>query len=95
MLSKKKPDCVKCGWVPVIPENFEVIELISKYANLMVDGMGAMSAQGIDKVLEWENLEYREDLIQKLIIYLTVSLKKRNEDITHGSTTDARIRSKR
>jgi len=82
----KIPDCIKCGWNPIIPENYEVMEILFKYSNFMVDGMGGLNAQGIDKVLEWENIskEETQKIIQKITIYLTTSLQVQHEEQKHG-----------
>ena len=73
-----KPDCVKCGWVPIIPKNYDVMNIIYKYSSFMVDGMGGMNSQGIEKVLDWEGIEPEDKskYIQKIIIYLTTALKR-------------------
>ena len=85
MLSGKKPNCIKCGWVPILPENYEVMEILLKYSSVMVDGMGAVNIQAVNQVLEWEGIEPKESIIQKILVYIFVSLRKRSEDIRDGT----------
>ena len=86
-MGKKKPDCFKCspdGFVIVIPENYEVLGILDNYINLMIDGNSSINAQGIHKVLEWERLENDILLRQKILMFITASLSKRNEVLQHG-----------
>jgi len=82
----KKPDCITCGWKPIISKNFEVMNIIFKYSNFMVDGMGGLNAQGIDKVLEWESIEedMKLQIIQKITLYLTTSMQVQHEEQKHA-----------
>jgi len=83
MSKDKKPDCVKCGWRPIIPDNFEVMEIIFNYANLFVDGMGGLSSIGIDKVLEWESVvdqKQKSKMISKIILYMSAYMSAQRED---------------
>ena len=84
MFSGNKPDCEKCGWVPIIPENFEVMELLTRYTNVMIDGMGGVNVRSIDTILKWEGVEPSDIIIQKILMYLFVSLKTRSEETKHG-----------
>ena len=93
MLSGKKPDCIKCGWVIVIPENFKVIEIIDTYQSCFMDGMGGINPAGIDSVLEWEGVEKEPTFIQKILIYLLVSAKKQSEESKHGQENRTGIHS--
>ena len=91
MFSGNKPDCVKCGFVIVIPENYEVVEIIDTYNSCFIDGMGGINPEGIDNVLEWTRTEKSETNIQKILIYTLVSKKKQSEAIKHGETNRARV----
>lgn len=78
-----KPDCVKCGWKPVILENYEAMEIITNYSNVMIDGNGSICALGVDKVLDWNHINDpfgRITLIKKILLYLSVYLSSRFED---------------
>ena len=92
MFSGKPPDCVKCGFVIVIPENYEIVEIIDRYQNCFVDGMGGLNPTGIDKVLEWEDVERSVVNVQKILIYIIVSMKKQREESDHGTQNRASIR---
>jgi len=71
MFSGGKPDCVKCGFVQVIPENFEVIHIIEKYVNFMIDGMsGSPDLFKILKILELEDLEDDRIILEKILFYI-------------------------
>jgi len=71
MFSGKKPDCNACGFVRIIPENFEVMHLIEKYLPFMMDGFsGGADIFKILKIMELENLEDRKDLLEKVLIYI-------------------------
>jgi len=94
MFSGNKPDCVACGFVIVIPENYQVVEILDTYQSCFVDGMGGINPGGIDNVLEWEGVEKDPGFIQKILIYLIVSAKKRSEEAEHGKENRARIRNK-
>jgi hypothetical protein len=94
MFSGKLPDCISCGFVIVIPENYTVVELLDTYQSCFIDGMGGINPEGIDKVLEWENIEKDITLIQKILIYLIVSSKKRSEE-RDGTKNRARVLDKR
>ena len=59
MFSGKDPDCVKCGFTIVIPENYQVVNLIDTYMNFFLDGMGSLNVLGIDKVLDWKRLQIK------------------------------------
>lgn len=69
-MSGTKPDCIKCGWKPVIPENFEAIEIINNYMLLMVNEHG-LNATGVDLVLKWEDKSDDKILRDKILIYIT------------------------
>jgi len=94
MFSGNKPDCIACGFVIVIPENFVVVEILDTYHSCFMDGMGGINTIGIDTVLEWEGLEKDPGLIQKIIIYLLVSSKKQSEESKHGQENRTGISSK-
>ena len=79
-MSGEKPDCKKCGFVLVIPENYELMEIMNIYQNFFIDGMGGMSAVGISNVLDWENKQGNKALLQKIIMYISYILIRRSED---------------
>lgn len=84
-MGKGKPDCNICpphGWRPIIPDNYDVMELIFKYNSLMYDGMGAINSQAIDKILEWEDIigDEKKIFIQKILLYLVTASQTRHEE---------------
>ena len=70
MFSGNKPDCVKCGFVIVIPENYETVNLLDRYINFFLDGMGSINTLGIDKVLDWEEITDKIPYAYKIQYYL-------------------------
>ena len=71
------------------------MRIIFKYGTLFVDGMGGLNSVSIEQVLDWEEVdpEKRLEFIEKIILYIIVSLEKRNEETTHGTEDRAGIRS--
>ena len=78
MLNKPSPDCIKCGWVKVIPKNFEVMSVIDRYINSFLI-MGSINFQAIESVLQIENIDVNNTNIQKILIYINNLLQQRNE----------------
>lgn len=71
MFSGKMPNCKKCGFVKIIPENFEVMHVIEKYLPHMMDGFsGTPDIFKILKIMELEDLEERKDLLEKVLFYI-------------------------
>jgi hypothetical protein len=69
----------------VLPGNMLVMSIISTYAPLFFDGMGGISATGIQMALEAEGLVGNRELIKKIISYCTAALKSSNsKDDTNG-----------
>jgi len=77
----KVPDCVKCGKVDVIPENYLTYGLIEKYSSAFVDGMGGINASGIKLALEVEDipLELQRDLIKGILLFVTTGLRTQRQ----------------
>ena len=92
-----KPDCKRCspnGYKTVIQENIEVMEIIMDYFPYFFEGMGSPSLSSILLVLKLEGHEDREDLFQKLLLYVKEAtrttekgLKQKNKIISQGKTT--------
>ena len=95
MFSGKKPDCVACGFVLVIRENFEVMELISYYQNSFVNSMSGFNADAIISIMELEGVQDKVKTLRKIILYLSVYLSKRDEESQDGKTNRTRIHSHR
>jgi hypothetical protein len=96
MFSKKKPDCIACGYVKVIPENYEVMDLISRYMNYFVDGMGGLNTNGILNIIDLENVSEKIKTIYKIQYYIVSYMNKKysdldkpnnSEEITNGKTS--------
>jgi len=98
MFSKKSPNCELCGYVKTHTNNVDVLETVTKYGNLMIDGMGGLNIVAIEKVLDIEEYEGKErDYIRgKLLIYLSEALKEHQEEyLTDGKNSEHRSSSKR
>jgi hypothetical protein len=94
MFSGKKPDCVRCGFVLVLPANFEVMELITFYQNSFVNPMAGFNADSIISIIELEGVEDKVGTLRKILLYLSVYISKQSEE-TDGKTNRTRIRSNR
>lgn len=70
MVGKGKPDCVKCGWVPVIDENIEFIYILNKYSMIIGNGFGGIYADSLRYINENEDIDM-EVFIKKLNIYIS------------------------
>jgi len=46
----------------------------------MVDGNGAASAQGIDSVLEWNQIKDKQKQSYKLLVYIATALRVKSEE---------------
>lgn len=85
MMSGKLPDCVACGWVASLPSNYEVMDLIDTYSEVMTDitgvGMtGLVMRPNITKifsVFELEGIDSDKQyiLFQKIKYYINVASK--------------------
>jgi len=53
-MANKKPDCVKCGWVPATDGNGEFITLLDKYHVLMSGGDSTIQADTIKLICDIE-----------------------------------------
>ena len=60
----------------ILEENSIVIDIVYKYFNILLDGMGSINSSGIISVLELEgiNKKVRGIYLQKIIHYVTISL---------------------
>lgn len=79
-----EPPCDKCKIVKVLPENNIIIYIINMYGGVLTNGMGGISADGIRLVLDTENIEDRELITQKLIIYLSAALNTQHKERADG-----------
>ena len=75
----KKPDCIKCGWVELLPENFEAMELINRYANSYVDMNGNVDLKSVLATIEIENISDRYTTLQKVLLFMKTALKTSKE----------------
>jgi len=68
----------------ILPENEHIIDIVTNYYNMLIDGMGGINTVGIIKILELEDVDRREMpiLLQKISYYLSMSLLIRNEQTT-------------
>lgn len=66
----------------MIEENAFIIELVYKYYNIFVDGMGGINASGISLILGVEDVpkKIQSIYLQKIIYYTTVSLQIRDKE---------------
>lgn len=78
--SGKMPDCKACGYTVALPENAEVIDILSKYGSFMYGGMGMPSIINIHEILKIEGKEYRKDLIDKIMIYVAEASFERGRE---------------
>ncbi len=84
MFSGKKPDCVKCGYVIALPENYDVISVIDRYGHTLVDGNGAIKLLEIEYALQLCDIEPDEGTVYKIVIYLSIAISKQHEEIKNG-----------
>jgi hypothetical protein len=92
MFSKKPPNCELCGYVKTHTNNVDVLEVISRYGNLFIDGMGSINIIAIEKVLDIEKYKgkEREHIRGKLLIYLSEALKEHQEEyLSDGKDTSS------
>lgn len=69
----------------VLPGNLLVVNILNNYMSLFIDGMGGISATGIQMALESEGLCNNVGIIKKIIRYCTAALKASNsKDNTNG-----------
>ncbi len=94
MFSGNKPDCIKCGYVIAMPENYEILDVLERYAHTMTDGDGSIKIESIEAILSKNKVETSESNIYKVVIYLSKALQKRQEDIRDGTQNRARVLSK-
>jgi len=97
MLSGKPPDCTTCppnGYVLAIPENYEVLELITYYQTSFVNSMMGFNANSIIQIMELEGVQDKIKTLRKIILYLSVYLSKRSEE-QDGKKYSTRLRGNR
>ena len=82
-MADKKPNCIKCGFVTVIDENIEFIQILEKYHILISNGMGGIQSDAIRMIMDIEDID-KEIFLNKLNIYYSNGLRARE----HGSSTD-------
>lgn len=87
-MSGKPPNCEECGYVTIIPGNFEVMHLIENYLGLMIDGMGSINSFGISKVFEWEEIDItkQQTILFKIMLYINIALKAQSEKTTFSKS---------
>lgn len=71
------PDCVACGKVEIMPDNYLSFGLIERYSGIFVDGMGGINSAGIQLALDAEDIpdHMRSEMINKIVSYLQAGLK--------------------
>lgn len=79
------PDCVACGFIEVIPENWEVVDILFQFQNTFIDGMGGINIGNIKYVIDLVGVEDEDIILRKILIYLSAALAKRNEDLKDGT----------
>jgi hypothetical protein len=80
MMSKNKPDCIRCGYVLCHPNNAEVMNIIFKYFTFMFTGFGTPSIQAIETILNREGLYDDREIYEKILIYMKQAIKVQNEE---------------
>jgi len=71
-------DCIKCGRIELMPENYLLVGLIEKYSGILLDGDGAMQPDGIKMVLELEDLENEYvDLIHAYCVHAKMTQRSK------------------
>jgi len=79
-MSGKTPDCVACGFVTVIPENYEIVTVLFDYMNYMVDGMKSLSLNGVCKTLEIAGLPVNDVNLKKITTFLVSFMLSKNKE---------------
>lgn len=79
MLSNTIPDCDACGFIKILPGNLEVMNIIEKYMMFFFDGMGNPNLHSIMLALEYEGLDDRPDIFDKLLFYIQQTIQVREE----------------
>jgi hypothetical protein len=95
MFSGKKPDCIACGYVIALPENYDVIEVIDRYGHTLIDGDGSIKLSEIDFALDMCYKETSESNIYKIVLYLSTAIAKRHKELKDGQKDTARVLDKR
>lgn len=80
-MSGKKPDCVRCGFIKVIPENFEVMDIVFNYGSFFFDGMGGVNLQNIKTIMDLEGKQDRMDLFSKVLTFTNLLTSAKNKRI--------------
>jgi len=80
----KVPPCGPCGFVTIIPENYEVVSVIYEYILVMIDGNGSIKLDGIKDALELSGVDVTPGNINKIMLYLTQMLKSSRERMKNG-----------
>ena len=78
------PDCVTCGWVQIIPENYEIVEFVTTYTHCLVDGYGGINISAIVEMFNITEIEATESNMLKVTTYLKNLLTKRSEETKDG-----------
>ena len=78
------PDCNKCGFVEILPENYEIVEFLTNYTSCLVDGYGGINIVAIKEMLNITGIEVDESNVTKIITYLSAFLSKKLEVTKNG-----------
>lgn len=82
-----EPDCDNCensNKVNLLPENNIVDYIMFWYGATFVDGMGGISLVSIKEALVLENIENKQLITKKLIVYLRAGLDTQTEETNDG-----------
>jgi len=79
MFSGKKPDCKSCGFIKIIPDNFEIMNFLDQYLPYCFDGMGSINITNIVQFLKMEQI-YTYKNVKKSLFYLAEVLKNRQSN---------------
>ena len=76
----RKPDCIKCGWEPTLPGNYETMSMILQYSFLFTDSWGGINLDGIKTVIEFEDVDEPYVVFRKLIVFMKQAVLINQED---------------
>ena len=70
------------------------MNLLNRYASVMIDGNGGISAQGIDTVLEWNGIKNKQAESQKMLVYLATALSVKSKEREKNGRHQTSVQSK-
>lgn len=91
--------CIEvCGWVEVIPENFEIISFIDMYSNLFQHER-RIDLKNLNQCFELAGIEPTDENIHKIILYYNIAnnqiiKNKKEEQAKHGTNFKTNFRSR-